>query len=48
MGLLKDGRARTVEVRKLDGESIGPSSPVADALRAAGFVEGYRGFVARP
>ena len=45
--LVKDGRARTVEVRKVDGEPLVPSSPWADALRAAGFVEGYKGFVAR-
>jgi ATP-dependent Lhr-like helicase len=45
--LVKDGRARTVEVRKVDGEPLAPNSEWADALRAAGFVEGYKGFVAR-
>jgi ATP-dependent Lhr-like helicase len=45
--LVKDGHARTVEVRKVDGEPIAPSSPWAEALLAAGFVDGYRGLVAR-
>jgi len=42
------GRARSVEVRRVDGESVRPGSPVAGALLAAGFVEGYRGWVYRP
>ena len=46
-GLVKDGRARTVEVRKVNGEAIMPQSAWAAALQAAGFVEGYRGWVAR-
>ncbi|MCU1503928.1 MAG: putative ATP-dependent helicase, partial [Ilumatobacteraceae bacterium] len=45
--LVKDGRARSVEVRKVDGEPVGPTSNVAAALRAAGFVEGYRGWTVR-
>jgi ATP-dependent Lhr-like helicase len=45
--LVKDGRARSVEVRKVNGEPLGPVGPWADALRGAGFVEGYKGFVAR-
>jgi ATP-dependent Lhr-like helicase len=45
--LVKDGHARTVEVRKVDGEPMAPSSPWAEALLAAGFVDGYRGLVAR-
>ncbi len=43
-----DGRARSVEVRKVDGEPVTPQSPAAAELRAAGFVEGYRGWVHRP
>jgi ATP-dependent Lhr-like helicase len=46
-GLVKDGRTRSVEVRKVNGEAITPQSSWAAALRAAGFVEGYRGWVAR-
>jgi ATP-dependent Lhr-like helicase len=45
--LVKDGRARSVEVRKVNGEAITPSSASATALQSAGFVEGYRGWVAR-
>jgi ATP-dependent Lhr-like helicase len=45
--LVKDGRARSVEVRKIDGESVAPSGEAAAALRAAGFTESYRGFVVR-
>jgi hypothetical protein len=44
---VKDGRARSVEVRKVNGEAITPTSPVVEALRAAGFVEGYRGWTLR-
>jgi ATP-dependent Lhr-like helicase len=46
-GLVKDGRARSVEVRKVNGEAITPQSSWAAALQTAGFVEGYRGWVAR-
>ncbi|MEN9645871.1 MAG: hypothetical protein RL238_2540 [Actinomycetota bacterium] len=45
--LVKDGRARSIEVRKVNGEPITPSSAWAAALQSAGFVEGYRGWVAR-
>ena len=45
--LVKDGRARSIEVRKVNGEPLGPVGPWADGLRASGFVEGYKGFVAR-
>ncbi len=46
----KDGRVRSVTVRKIDG-SEPTASPHAelliDELRAAGFVEGYRGYTLR-
>ena len=45
--LVKNGRARSVEVRKVDGEPITPSMPWAAALSAAGFVEGYKGWAVR-
>jgi ATP-dependent Lhr-like helicase len=45
--LVKEGRARSVEVRKLDGVPVVPTSDVAGHLRRAGFVEGYRGWVVR-
>jgi hypothetical protein len=34
-------------VRKVDGEAIPIGGAVASALRAAGFVEGYRGLTFR-
>jgi hypothetical protein len=45
--LVKDGRTRSLEVRKVNGEAVSPTSPLADLLKTAGFVEGYRGWVAR-
>lgn len=47
MRLVKDGRSRTIEVRKVNGEPITPLSEWAAVLQAVGFVEGYRGWVAR-
>jgi len=47
---VKDGRSRAVEVRKVNGETLGSASIPAglfDVLRSAGFVEGYRGFTYR-
>ena len=45
--LVKDGRARSVEVRKVNGEPISPTGGEAQALLRAGFVEGYKGFTIR-
>jgi ATP-dependent Lhr-like helicase len=44
--VVRSGRRRSLEVAKIDG---GPSreSPMADVLRAAGFVDGYKGLVLR-
>jgi ATP-dependent Lhr-like helicase len=42
------GRYRSIEVRTVDGVPVRERVEVADALRAAGFVEGYRGLVYRP
>jgi ATP-dependent Lhr-like helicase len=42
VGLVKDGRLRRIELTRVDGVSA-VGSPLADALRARGFVEGYRG-----
>jgi ATP-dependent Lhr-like helicase len=44
--LVKDGRVRSLEVRRIDGAPSG-ESPYAGPLRAAGFVDGYRGLVLR-
>ena len=44
--LVRSGRLRKVEVRKVDGEPLASSPAVADvtaAAKAAGFTDGYRG-----
>jgi ATP-dependent Lhr-like helicase len=43
--LVRRGAERSVEVRKVDGEPV--SGEIADVLRTAGFVDGYRGLVLR-
>jgi ATP-dependent helicase Lhr and Lhr-like helicase len=44
--LVKDGRLRTIELRRVDGEP--PADPaLLDGLHAAGFVDGYRGPILR-
>ncbi len=45
--LVKDGRQRSIEVRKVNGEPIDRKGSEAVALLAAGFADGYRGFVLR-
>ncbi|MFN8039587.1 MAG: DEAD/DEAH box helicase [Acidimicrobiales bacterium] len=45
--LVASGRLRRIELAKVDGAPVG-ESPVAEHLRAAGFVDGYRGLVLRP
>jgi ATP-dependent Lhr-like helicase len=45
--LVKDGRQRSIEVRKVNGAPIDRKGVEAVALVAAGFVDGYRGFVLR-
>jgi hypothetical protein len=44
--LVKDGRLRSLEVRRIDGAPAG-ESPFAAVLRSAGFADGYRGLVMR-
>jgi ATP-dependent helicase Lhr and Lhr-like helicase len=44
--LAKDGRLRKIELHRIDGEPAA-SSVHADALREAGFVDGYRGLTLR-
>jgi ATP-dependent Lhr-like helicase len=44
--LVKDGRLRRIELSRIDGEPPA-GSPVAEALRSVGFVDGYRGLVLR-
>ncbi|HEX5826605.1 MAG TPA: hypothetical protein VFY23_03735, partial [Candidatus Limnocylindrales bacterium] len=45
--LVADGRVRELVISKVDGEPVG-TSPRKDALLAAGFVAGYRGYAIRP
>jgi ATP-dependent Lhr-like helicase len=45
--LVKDGRARSVEVRKVNGEPLDGKSPLAAILKRHGFVDSYRGVVVR-
>jgi ATP-dependent Lhr-like helicase len=45
--LVKDGRQRSIEVRKVNGQPIDRTGDEGRALLTAGFVEGYRGFVLR-
>ena len=44
--LVKDGRVRSLEVRKVNGEPL-TDGWVRDDLRRSGFVDGYRGLVLR-
>ena len=45
--LVKDGRQRSIEVRKVNGAPIERTGSEAAMLLTAGFVEGYRGFAVR-
>ena len=45
--LVKDGRQRSIEVRKVNGAPIERNGSDGASLLAAGFAEGYRGFVLR-
>jgi ATP-dependent Lhr-like helicase len=46
--LADDGRYRSLEIRTVDGRPVREVADVAESLRAAGFVEGYKGLVYRP
>ena len=45
-GLVKDGRLRRLDIRRIDGEEP-DRQPLAEALRAIGAVDGYRGLTLR-
>ncbi|MFK8022754.1 MAG: DEAD/DEAH box helicase [Ilumatobacter sp.] len=50
MSLVKDGRAKAVEIRKVNGDQLtGPDVPegLVEILRNAGFADGYRGMTFR-
>jgi ATP-dependent Lhr-like helicase len=46
VAMVKDGRRRSIEITRADGEPV-RETPVAEVLRRAGFVEGSRGLVYR-
>jgi hypothetical protein len=45
--LVTTARRRSLEIRKVDGDEISPSHDVIPAMKAAGFIESYRGWVLR-
>jgi ATP-dependent Lhr-like helicase len=45
--LVKDGRLRSLEIAKVDGSPVREVPEAVAALKAAGFVDGYRGLVCR-
>ncbi len=46
--LVKSGRTKTVEIRKIDGDGLADApAGLVDLLRSAGFADGYRGLVVR-
>ncbi len=47
VGLVKRGRLAKIEIGRIDGAPTA-ESPVAEHLRAAGFVQGYKGLTLRP
>jgi ATP-dependent Lhr-like helicase len=46
--LTKDGRLRSVEIRKVNGDTIAHAPQVAELLKRQGFVDSYRGLSLRP
>ncbi|HEY5886683.1 MAG TPA: DEAD/DEAH box helicase [Acidimicrobiales bacterium] len=46
--LAKDGRVRSLEIARVDGDPVGESPEVADRLKDAGFTDGYKGLTFRP
>jgi ATP-dependent helicase Lhr and Lhr-like helicase len=48
VSLVKEDRLRSVEIRKIDGDSlVDAPNGLLDMLRAVGFVDGYRGLIFR-
>jgi ATP-dependent helicase Lhr and Lhr-like helicase len=46
--LVDRGRYRSLEIRKVNGEPVRDDEHAVEQLRAAGFVDGYKGLVYRP
>ncbi len=50
ISLVKDGRMKSVEIRKVNGDGVGGAAVpggLVELLRSAGFADGYRGLIAR-
>jgi len=45
--LVKDGRVRSLEIARIDGDPVAEHPEVADRLRTAGFGDGYKGLTFR-
>jgi ATP-dependent Lhr-like helicase len=46
-GLVKDGRVRALEIRKVDGQPVTAAPETVASLQRVGFVDSYRGVVLR-
>ena len=46
--LAKDGRVRSLEIARVDGDPVGEAPEVAARLKDAGFTDGYKGLTFRP
>jgi hypothetical protein len=46
-GLVKDGRVRALEIRKVDGQPVTAAPEIVASLQRVGFVDSYRGVVLR-
>jgi len=45
--VVKDGRRRGLEVRKINGDDPSSYPELVEVLKTRGFVDGYRGLVLR-
>ena len=45
--LVKDGRVRALEIRKVDGQPVTAAPEIVASLQRVGFVDSYRGLVLR-
>ena len=46
--LAKDGRFRSLEIARVDGDPVMESPEVGQRLEDAGFTDGYKGLTFRP
>ncbi len=45
--LAKDGKVRSLEIARVDGDPVGEAAEVAQRLKDAGFTDGYKGLTFR-